>query len=110
MDIRDIISLEMMRHGINTVESLANKVGMPSDTINKIMRGETKSPGLSTLNRIASGFGCTWSALEQSYKGTIDNTPTTENIIRGVLDNAAWDDATKRQLIALIREIEATGG
>lgn len=46
-----------------TINKLATLSGMTQSTINNIVQGNTKSPGLRTLHRIAQGFGITISEL-----------------------------------------------
>ena len=47
-------------HGI-TVNKLATRSGITQSTVDNILKGNTKSPGLRTLHRIAQGFGMTLS-------------------------------------------------
>jgi len=49
-------------HGI-TLNKLATQSGITQSTLNNIVHGKTKSPGLRTLHRIAQGFGMTLSEL-----------------------------------------------
>lgn len=49
-------------HGI-TINKLATLSGMKQSTLDNIIKGNTKSPGLRTLHRISQGFGMTLSAL-----------------------------------------------
>ena len=44
-----------------TVNKLATLSGMKQSTINNIIKGNTKSPGLRTLHRMAQGFDMTLS-------------------------------------------------
>ena len=44
-----------------TVNKLATLSGMKQSTIDNIIKGNTKSPGLRTLHRMAQGFGMTLS-------------------------------------------------
>ncbi|MCL2343167.1 MAG: helix-turn-helix domain-containing protein, partial [Firmicutes bacterium] len=46
-----------------TVNKLATLSGMKQSTLDNIIRGNTKSPGLRTLHRISQGFGITLSEL-----------------------------------------------
>ena len=46
-----------------TVNKLATLSGMKQSTLDNIIKGNTKSPGLRTLHRISQGFGMTISAL-----------------------------------------------
>ena len=46
-----------------TVNKLATLSGMKQSTIDNIIRGNTKSPGLRTLHRISQGFGLTLAEL-----------------------------------------------
>jgi len=46
-----------------TVNKLATLSGMKQSTIDNIIKGHTKSPGLRTLHRISQGFGITLSKL-----------------------------------------------
>ena len=46
-----------------TINKLATLSGMKQSTIDNIIKGNTKSPGLRTLHRISQGFGLTLSAL-----------------------------------------------
>ena len=46
-----------------TVNKLATLSGMKQSTLDNIIKGNTKSPGLRTLHRISQGFGITLSAL-----------------------------------------------
>ena len=46
-----------------TVNKLATLSGMKQSTIDNIIKGHTKSPGLRTLHRISQGFGMTLSEL-----------------------------------------------
>ena len=46
-----------------TVNKLATLSGMKQSTIDNIIKGNTKSPGLRTLHRISQGFGMTLSEL-----------------------------------------------
>ena len=46
-----------------TINKLATLSGMQQSTINNIIQGNTKSPGLRTLHRISQGFGMTLSEL-----------------------------------------------
>ena len=46
-----------------TVNKLATLSGMKQSTLDNIIRGNTKSPGLRTLHRISQGFGITLSDL-----------------------------------------------
>ena len=46
-----------------TVNKLATLSGIKQSTIDNIIRGNTKSPGLRTLHRISQGFGMTLSEL-----------------------------------------------
>ncbi len=44
-----------------TVNKLATRSGMTQSTLENIIKGRTKSPGLRTLHRIAQGLGMTLS-------------------------------------------------
>ena len=46
-----------------TINKLATLSGMKQSTIDNIIKGNTKSPGLRTLHRISQGFGITLSQL-----------------------------------------------
>ena len=46
-----------------TVNKLATLSGMKQSTIDNIIKGNTKSPGLRTLHRISQGFGITLADL-----------------------------------------------
>jgi transcriptional regulator with XRE-family HTH domain len=46
-----------------TVNKLATLSGMKQSTIDNIIKGNTKSPGLRTLHRISQGFDMTLSTL-----------------------------------------------
>ena len=46
-----------------TINKLATRSGMKQSTIDNIIKGNTKSPGLRTLHRISQGFGMTLSEL-----------------------------------------------
>lgn len=46
-----------------TVNKLATLSGMKQSTLDNIIKGNTKSPGLRTLHRISQGFGITLSEL-----------------------------------------------
>ena len=46
-----------------TVNKLATLSGMKQSTIDNIIKGNTKSPGLRTLHRISQGFNMTLSQL-----------------------------------------------
>ena len=59
-----------------TVNKLATLSGMQQSTINNIIHGNTKSPGLRTLHRISQGFGMTLSELldfPEMNEGLIDD-------------------------------------
>ena len=45
------------------IYKLATLSGMRQSTIDNIIKGHTKSPGLRTLHRISQGFGITLSEL-----------------------------------------------
>jgi transcriptional regulator with XRE-family HTH domain len=42
-----------------TINKLATLSGLKQSTIDNIIKGNTKSPGLRTLHRISQGFGMT---------------------------------------------------
>jgi len=46
-----------------TVNKLATRSGVTQSTIDNIIKGNTKSPGLRTLHRISQGFDMTLSEL-----------------------------------------------
>ena len=46
-----------------TINKLATLSGMKQSTIDNIVKGNTKSPGLRTLHRISQGFGITLAEL-----------------------------------------------
>ena len=46
-----------------TLNKLATLSGMKQSTLENIVKGNTKSPGLRTLHRISQGFGLTLSEL-----------------------------------------------
>ena len=46
-----------------TINKLATLSGMKQSTLDNIIKGNTKSPGLRTLHRISQGFGVTLSVL-----------------------------------------------
>ena len=46
-----------------TVNKLATLSGMKQSTIDNIIKGNTKSPGLRTLHRMSQGFGITLAEL-----------------------------------------------
>lgn len=46
-----------------TINKLATLSGMKQSTLDNIIKGNTKSPGLRTLHRISQGFGITLSEL-----------------------------------------------
>ena len=46
-----------------TVNKLATLSGMKQSTLDNVVKGNTKSPGLRTLHRISQGFGITISEL-----------------------------------------------
>ena len=56
-----------------TINKLATLSGMKQSTLENIIKGNTKSPGLRTLHRISQGFGITISELL--------NFPEINNII-----------------------------
>ena len=58
---RRILSL-CRDHNI-TINKLASLSGMKQSTLDNIIKGNTRSPGLRTLHRISQGFGMTLSEL-----------------------------------------------
>jgi len=62
-------------HGI-TVNKLATQSGITQSTIDNILKGNTKSPGLRTLHRIAQGFGMTLAELLDFAE--MNETPFTD--------------------------------
>ena len=46
-----------------TINKLATLSGMKQSTIDNIVKGNTKSPGLRTLHRISQGLGITLSEM-----------------------------------------------
>ena len=46
-----------------TINKLATLSGIKQSTLDNIIKGNTKSPGLRTLHRISQGFGITLSQL-----------------------------------------------
>ena len=46
-----------------TVNKLATLSGIKQSTLDNIIKGHTKNPGLRTLHRISQGFGMTLSEL-----------------------------------------------
>ena len=46
-----------------TINKLATLSGMTQSTLENIIKGRTKSPGLRTLHRIAQGFGLSLAAF-----------------------------------------------
>jgi transcriptional regulator with XRE-family HTH domain len=46
-----------------TINKLATLSGMKQSTLDNVIKGNTKSPGLRTLHRISQGFGITISEL-----------------------------------------------
>ncbi|MDD4494703.1 MAG: helix-turn-helix transcriptional regulator [Eubacteriales bacterium] len=55
--------LELCKEQGITVNKLATLSGIKQSTIDNIIKGNTKSPGLRTLHRISQGFGMTLSDL-----------------------------------------------
>ena len=55
--------LDLCRERNITVNKLATLSGMKQSTIDNIIKGNTKSPGLRTLHRISQGFSISLSAL-----------------------------------------------
>ena len=55
--------LSLCRERNITINKLATLSGMKQSTIDNIIKGNTKSPGLRTLHRISQGFGITLSSL-----------------------------------------------
>jgi len=46
-----------------TINKLATLSGMKQSTLDNVIKGNTKSPGLRTLHRVSQGFGITLSRL-----------------------------------------------
>ena len=62
MTYADIITkrlLTLCKERNITVNKLATLSGMTQSTLENIIKGRTKSPGLRTLHRISQGFGLT---------------------------------------------------
>ena len=55
--------LGLCRHYNITINKLATLSGLKQSTLENIIKGNTKSPGLRTLYRISRGFGITLSEL-----------------------------------------------
>jgi transcriptional regulator with XRE-family HTH domain len=55
--------LDLCRERGITLNKLATLSGMKQSTLDNIIKGHTKSPGLRTLHRIAQGFGISVSEL-----------------------------------------------
>ena len=55
--------LTLCRERNITINKLATLSGMKQSTIDNIIKGNTKSPGLRTLHRISQGFGLTLAEL-----------------------------------------------
>ena len=55
--------LDLCQRDNITVNKLATLSGITQSTIDNIIKGNTKSPGLRTLHRISQGFGMTLAEL-----------------------------------------------
>jgi transcriptional regulator with XRE-family HTH domain len=66
MTYSEVISkriLDLCKERNITVNKLATLSGMKQSTLENIIRGNTKSPGLRTLHRISQGLGINLSEL-----------------------------------------------
>jgi transcriptional regulator with XRE-family HTH domain len=66
MTYSDIITariLELCDERKITINKLATRAGLKQSTVENIIKGHTKSPGLRTLHRIAQGFDMTLAEL-----------------------------------------------
>ena len=107
MDVKEIIRAELNKWDLSASQA-AIRAGMPASTVQNILNGKTKSPTIATLDKLSLGaFGASWSDLVKTYEGTIDVTPSVQNIIRAVREFDGWDDSQKAVIIAAIK---ATGG
>jgi transcriptional regulator with XRE-family HTH domain len=55
--------LDLCKEKVITINKLATLSGMKQSTLDNIIKGNTKSPGLRTLHRISQGFGMSVSQL-----------------------------------------------
>ena len=55
--------LQLCKDKSITANKLATLSGMKQSTLENILKGNTKSPGLRTLHRLSQGFGITISQL-----------------------------------------------
>lgn len=66
MRYADVISkriLDLCNERNITINRLATQSGMKQSTLDNVIKGNTKSPGLRTLHRISQGLGMTVSQL-----------------------------------------------
>ena len=70
----EIISLRKKRLGLTT-QMLSEKSKVPVGTINKILRGETKSPQINTLSAICSVLGCSVNDVISDEPAKLTNQP-----------------------------------
>ena len=65
MKIKEIIKRNKEKLKIRT-EELSNLSGVPKGTLNKLLRGETEDPRLSTLKGLAKVFNCSLGEFDEN--------------------------------------------
>src|SRR5215213_9080983 len=69
MDIATRLRELLEQRGLSQTRA-AELAGLPNETVNRIVRGTTKDPGVSTMLKIAHGLGVTlgWLAGEKGFE------------------------------------------
>jgi transcriptional regulator with XRE-family HTH domain len=92
-----------------TVGSLAKQAEMNKGQVSRIVNGETRNPGVDTLNKIAKGFGITLDELNQriyaNLEEFVDSLVSVNNDEIGDL-NGNLSQNSQYELTALIRNID----
>lgn len=65
MKIKEIIKRNKEKLKLST-EELSNLSGVPKGTLNKLLRGETEDPRLSTLKGLAKVFNCSLGEFDEN--------------------------------------------
>ena len=102
MELGEYLSMYRKQADIS-IDSLAEKSGVPKGTINKIISGDTRSPTLDTVKALAR-------TLNRSINDFMDDPPGVEkgNTEKSAIDrlSAVADDLTEQQALFLVKIVE----
>jgi len=109
MGIKENLAKEMSKHGV-TQYSLAASSHVPQPTIQRILSGETLSPKLNTIKKLANGLKINLALLTDDHPNQQDPTSISEKKTRDqILDSTGLDPQTSSEVLELVNIYISSG-